>query len=228
MNEHTKLITIALKGIMRLAMIIQCDFDGTITEDDVSFILLDAFAQGDWRRLFQQYREHKITVGEFNAKAFAMVKVGREKLLEVARGRVKLRAGLNELVAYCRSRGFRFVIVSNGLDFYIKSILKDVGLGDIEVYAAQARFHPGGLKVQYIGPAGTPLSSDFKVAYTTAFLKQGYRVVYVGNGPSDISPAAQAHYVFARDGLLDCCRGTNLKCKPFDDLNDVVRGLESL
>jgi 2-hydroxy-3-keto-5-methylthiopentenyl-1-phosphate phosphatase len=210
-------------------MIIQSDFDGTITEEDVSFMLLDAFAQGDWREIFEQYRQNKITVGEFNTKAFAMVKVGREKLLEVARDGVRLRTGLHELASYCRSRGFRFVIVSNGLEFYIKSILEDVGLaGNIEVHAAQTRFHPSGLKVQYIGPDGTPLMSDFKAAYTRAFLKQGYRVVYVGNGPSDMSPAAQAHYVFAREGLLDRCRETNLKCNPFDDLNDIVKGLESL
>ena len=209
-------------------MIIQCDFDGTITEEDVSFMLLDTFAQGDWRKWFQQYREDKISVGDFNTKAFAMVKVGSEDLLEVARDKVKLRDGLHNLIAYCQSRGFRFVIVSNGLDFYIKSILKDVGLGDIEVYAAQTRFHPGGLEVQYIGPDGTPLSSDFKAAYTRVFLKQGYRVVYVGNGPSDIAPASLAHHVFARDGLLDCCREMNLECKPFDDLNDVVKGLELL
>jgi len=209
-------------------MIIQCDFDGTITEEDVSFMLLDTFAQGDWRKWFQQYRENKISVGDFNTKAFSMVKVGSEELLEAARDKVKLRDGLHELVTYCQSRGFRFVIVSNGLDFYIKSILKDVGLGNIEVNAAQTRFYPGGLEVQYIGPDGTPLSSDFKEAYTRAFLKQGYRVVYVGNGPSDISPAAQAHHIFARDGLLDCCREMNLECEPFDDLNDIVKGLELL
>jgi 2-hydroxy-3-keto-5-methylthiopentenyl-1-phosphate phosphatase len=210
-------------------MIIQSDFDGTITEEDVSFMLLDAFAQGDWRKIFEQYRQNKITVGEFNTRAFAMVKVSREKLLKVARDGVKLRAGLRELASYCRSRSFRFAIVSNGLEFYIKSILEDIGLaGDIEVYAAQTRFHPSGLKVQYIGPDGTPLMSDFKAAYTRTFLKQGYRVVYVGNGPSDMSPAAQAYYVFAREGLLDCCRETNLKCNPFDDLNDIVKGLESL
>jgi len=120
------------------------------------------------------------------------------------------------------------VIVSNGLDFYIKSILKDVGLGNIEVHAAQTRFHPGGLEVQYIGPDGTPLSSDFKGAYTRAFLKQSYRVVYVGNGPSDITPASLAQHIFARDGLLDYCKDKNLPCQPFDDLNDVIRGLESL
>ena len=209
-------------------MIIQCDFDGTITEEDVSFTLLDTFAQGDWREWLQQYRENKISVGDFNVRAFAMVKAGREELLEVVRDKVKLRAGLHQLVTYCQRRGFRFLIVSNGLDFYIKSILKDVGLGNIEVHAAQTRFHPGGLEVQYIGPDGTPLSSHFKEAYTREFLKQGYRVVYVGNGPSDISPASQAHHVFARDGLLDCCRERNLECEPFDDLNDIVKGLELL
>jgi len=209
-------------------MLIQCDFDGTITEEDVSFMLLDTFAQGDWRKVLRQHREHKISVGDFNAKAFAMVKVGREDLLEVARGKVELRDGLYELVTCCQSRGFRFVIVSNGLDFYIKAILKDVGLGDIEVYAAQTRFHPGGLKVQYIGPDGTPLSSDVKEAYIRAFLKQGYRVIYVGNGPSDISPAVHAHHVFATGELLDYYREMNLECKPFDDLNDIAKSLESL
>jgi len=223
------LIAITLIGIMRLpTMIIQCDFDGTITEEDVSFMLLDAFADGDWRKLFQEYREHKISVGDFNARAFAMVKASKKELLEIAQSKVKLRAGLHELVNYCRSRGFRLVIVSNGLDFYIRSILKDVGLGDIEVYAAKTRFYRSRLKVQYIGPDGAPLVSDFKAAYIRAFLKQGYRVIYVGNGPSDIAPAVLAHYIFARDGLLDCCREMNLKCTPFDDLNDITKSLEFL
>jgi 2-hydroxy-3-keto-5-methylthiopentenyl-1-phosphate phosphatase len=211
-----------------MAMIIQCDFDGTITEEDVSFTLLDAFAQGDWRKIFQQYRDNKISVGDFNTKAFAMVKAGREELLEVAKSKIKLRDGLHELVTYCQRRGFQLVIVSNGLDFYITSILEDVGLGDIEAHAAQTRFYPDRLSVQYIGPDGTPLSSDFKKAYTRLFLKQGYRVVYVGNGPSDIFPASLAHHIFARDGLLDCCKERNLQCQPFDDLNDIVRGLELL
>ena len=210
---------------------IQCDFDGTITEEDISFMMLDAFAQGDWREIFEQYRQNKISVGEFNTRAFAMVKASKTELLEVARNRVRLRGGLHELVSHCRSRGFRFVIVSKGLDFYIAAILKDAGLEDIEVYAAKTRFYRGGrrgLKVQYIGPDSTPLASDFKEAYTKAFLKQGYQVIYVGNGPSDIAPALHARHVFARDGLLDGCREINLKCTPFNDLNDIVRGLGSL
>jgi 2-hydroxy-3-keto-5-methylthiopentenyl-1-phosphate phosphatase len=212
-------------------MLIQCDFDGTLTEEDVSFALLDTFAQGDWREWFERYRQNKISVGEFNTKAFAMVKASRAELLKVAREKVRLRAGLYELVGYCRRQGFRFVIVSNGLDFYITTILNDAGLGDIEVHAAKASFHSGGrrgLKVQYIGPDNTPMLRGFKDAYTKVFLKEGYQIIYVGNGPSDVAPAAYAYRVFARDGMLDGCRETGLKCTPFNDLNDVIRGLESL
>jgi 2-hydroxy-3-keto-5-methylthiopentenyl-1-phosphate phosphatase len=209
-------------------MIIQSDFDGTITEEDVSFALLDAFAQGDWRELFQYYRENKIPVGEFNTRAFAMVKATKAELLKVAREEVRLRAGLHELIDYCQQRGFRFVIVSNGLEFYIDAIMKDAGLGDIEFHAARTQFDSQGLKVQYIGPDNTPMLRGFKDAYTKIFLEEDPRLVYVGNGPSDVPPALNAHHVFARDGMLEGCQEINLKCTPFNDLNDIVRGLESL
>ena len=206
--------------------LVQCDFDGTITEEDVSFFLLDACAQGDWRRLLREYKEHRISVGEFNTKAFAMVKADKHTLLEALKGEVKVRAGLHELVNYCLKKGFRLVIVSNGLDFYIGAVLKDMGLGNIEVYAAQASFHPEGMKVQYVGPDGKRLDDGFKEAYIKSFLKLGYRVIYIGNGDSDVAPAKYADYVFATGDLLAYCRENNLKYKPFETFLDVVRELD--
>jgi 2-hydroxy-3-keto-5-methylthiopentenyl-1-phosphate phosphatase len=206
-------------------ILVQCDFDGTVTEEDISFFLLDAFAQGDWRRLLRNYKEHKISVGEFNTKAFAMVEADKHKLLEALKGNVKVRAGLHELVNYCLEKGFRLVIVSNGLDFYVEAVLKDLGLRNIEVYAAQASFHPEGMKVQYVGPDGKRLEDSFKEAYTQAFLKLGYRVIYIGNGDSDVAPAKYAHHVFATGDLLAYCRENNLKYKPFETFIDVVKEL---
>ena len=208
--------------------LVQCDFDGTITEEDTSFFLLDAFAQGDWRRLLRDYKEHRISVGEFNTKAFAMVKAAESTLLGALKGKVKVRAGLHELVNYCLKKGFRFVIVSNGLAFYERAVLTDLGLGDIEVHAAQSSFHPEGMKVQYVGPDGKRLGDGFKEAYTQSFLKLGYRVIYIGNGDSDVAPIEYAHHVFATGDLLAHCRGNNLKCKPFETFFDVVRELNSM
>ena len=210
--------------------IVQCDFDGTITEKDVSFLLLDAFADGNWRQLLEDYRGGKITVGAFNREAFAMVKADKQTLLNLifANKEVEIRTGFNELLSYCSKKSFKFVIVSNGLDFYIEAVLKNVSIDNIEIYAAQTQFTSDGLKVKYTGPDGRQLKDNFKDAYTELFLGRGYRVVYIGNGISDFPPAKQAHHIFATGDLLTYCKEKNLSCTPFDDLNDVVRGLELL
>ena len=208
--------------------LIQCDFDGTVTEEDVSFFLLDTFAQGDWRGLLRQYKENRISVGDFNTRAFAMVKHDKAALLKEVKVKTKVRPGFQELVNYCQKKDFRLVIVSNGLDFYIGAVLKDLGLENIEVHAAQASFHPEGMVVQYIGLDGKIVEDGFKDAYVKSFLKLGYRVIYVGNGDSDFPPAKYAHHVFATGELLTYCRENNLNCKPFENFIDIVTYIDVL
>jgi 2-hydroxy-3-keto-5-methylthiopentenyl-1-phosphate phosphatase len=94
------------------------------------------------------------------------------------------------------------------------------------VFAAQARFGPRGIEARYIGPDGIQLQDDFKEKYTRLFLKRGYQIIYVGNGISDVLPASLAHRTFATSQMLTHCKKTNLRCTPFNDLNDVVRDLE--
>ena len=208
--------------------LIQCDFDGTITEEDMGFLLLDSFASKDWRRLLTEYREGRMSVGRFNTRAFTMVKADRQTLLKFVSSKVKIRAGFHELLAYCRRKNFRFVIVSNGLVFYIEAILRHVGIDNIDILAAKADFTGNGVDTKYIGPGGNEIQDGFKEAYIRLFLSRGYRVVYIGNGNSDTLPARQADHIFATGELLTYCKETNLDCTPFTDLNDVVSGLELL
>jgi len=107
-------------------------------------------------------------------------------------------------------------------------MLKDIGLENLEVHAAQSSFHPEETKVQYVGPDGNELDDGLKEAYIKSFLRQGYRVVYVGNGDSDILPAKYAHLILARGELLDYCRENNLECKPFNDFTDIIKTLQFL
>ncbi len=219
-----------MKPTEAMKTIVQCDFDGTITEKDASFLLLDAFADGNWRQVLEEYIEGKITVGAFNTRAFAMIKADKKTLLDFMfkSGQIKIRPGFQELLAYCSKNNWEFVIISNGLQFYIEAILQNAGINNIEVFAAQNRFKTDGVEVKYIGPDGNQLAGGFKEAYTELFLDRGYRVIYAGNGISDIYPARKAHHVFATGELLKGCRETNLNCTPFDDLNDIIRGLELL
>jgi 2-hydroxy-3-keto-5-methylthiopentenyl-1-phosphate phosphatase len=210
-------------------ILIQCDFDGTITQEDVSFTLLENFADGNWRERLKDYQNGKITVGRFNTEAFAMVKADRETLVKHALEQVRIRYAFPQFLAYCEHSGIKLVIVSNGLDFYIEAIMRALGAPQIEFVAARTKFTPQGLDVQYIGPDGkTRLEEDFKGAYTTSFLDQGYRVMYAGNGTSDLLPAKRTSHIFATGSLEKHCKRLNIEHTPFTDFKQVMDTLEGL
>ncbi|UCB43015.1 MAG: MtnX-like HAD-IB family phosphatase [Dehalococcoidales bacterium] len=211
--------------------LVQCDFDGTVTIGDVGFMLLDAFASGDWRQWEDKYAAGEISVGRFNTEVFSMVNADKQTLLDYIKGRVVIRPGFSEFVTLCRQQDFRLVIVSNGLEFYIEQIIKDIGVPDLEIHAADTHFHPDGLRVRYIGPDGTVVDSGPKDAFANLFLADGYRVVYIGDGRSDFEPARRCHMVFAAaDGgnLLSYCHRENVECQPYISFHDIVSVMETL
>jgi 2-hydroxy-3-keto-5-methylthiopentenyl-1-phosphate phosphatase len=157
-----------------------------------------------------------------------MVKADKETLISYARQHSQLRAGFKELLNYCKQNGIEFVIVSNGLDFYIETVLNDLGLNKLKTLAGRTEFDHNGITVRYIGPEGNELMSGFKEAYTRLYINQGYRIVYIGNGISDIPAARLSYRVFAREDLLEHCSEAGLKCIPFNDMNDVINGLADI
>jgi 2-hydroxy-3-keto-5-methylthiopentenyl-1-phosphate phosphatase len=209
---------------------VQLDFDGTVTEEDVSFLLLDTYVGGGWRDYLKEYTEGRISVGAFNKKVFGMMKADEKTLTDfvLTSDRVKIRPGFKELIDYCGEKGYKTVIVSNGLIFYIKTILHKLGIDGLTIHAAESTFSSDGMKVRYLGPEGKEVDAGFKEAYTRMLCQQGYQVVYVGDGKSDIYPSRLARYVCATADLLKRCRAENLKCYPFIDFFDVIKIIESL
>jgi 2-hydroxy-3-keto-5-methylthiopentenyl-1-phosphate phosphatase len=69
--------------------------------------------------------------------------------------------------------------------------------------------------------------SRFKERWTEHFSRDGARVIYVGDGTSDIAAASMCSIVFARDSLLTSLRerGYHGVLCPFDTLEDVADGL---
>ena len=207
--------------------LIQCDFDGTVTFEDASFLMLDTFARGDWREINRVYEAGLMTVGKFNDEAFGLVRATKEELLKSIEGKVKVRPGFRQFVSFCRRTGLRLAIVSNGLDFYIEDILAREGLHDVEVHAASTRFHGISLSVQYYGPDGQPVDDAFKARFVSHFLDEGYRVVYIGDGSSDYVPARQCDRIFATGTLLRKCIESGIAHCHFDDFNEIERAMQS-
>ncbi|MCL2149511.1 MAG: HAD-IB family phosphatase [Dehalococcoidia bacterium] len=209
-------------------LLVQCDFDGTLTVGDISFLILDEFTGKLWRQELADYLQGKVTVNRFNSRAFARLKADRAELIHFVRTNSVVRPGFQELLETCCEKNFRFVIVSNGMAFYIETILEMQGVPDIEFIAGRGEFSPQGMKSWYPGPDGQPIEDGFKVAWTEHFLEQGYRLIYAGNGISDFAPACRCERIFAIDSLAEECRKAGVEYIPFADLHDIARALREV
>ena len=209
--------------------LLQCDFDATLTIGEVSHTLLEQFAEGDWKPIQRDYYGGRITVEDCNTRQFAMIKASRETLKDflVNSGKVVLRPGFSELFDYAKKSGYDISIISNGLEFYISTILENLGLNNIEVIAARSEFTGDGIILTYPGPDGILMESGFKASWAGVQQERGFdRIYFLGDGAADAPPARRATHIFAIGTLLKICREENLACTPFNDLFDIINWLE--
>ena len=209
-------------------LMVQCDFDGTVTVGIVSEIIREAFGPDELRGMEEDYLAGKCSVEESNINQFALVRATRKQIEDLVLGDVVVRYAFDEFADYCRGEGIRFAIVSSGLDLYIEPILTQLGLDDIEVYSAAAEATPGGVAVEYRDPCGSVIVDGFKDSYVRHFKGQGYTVVYVGDGLSDIAPAQRADFVVARDSLSAHFQQRDLPHFSFDNFKDVGEHVERI
>ncbi|MES1209485.1 MAG: haloacid dehalogenase-like hydrolase, partial [Pseudomonadota bacterium] len=135
------------------------DFDGTLTVDDVTTLLWDRYLTYDWRReLLPPTYGGEWTPLQMIARGYGDIPVGPQQLLDEARAHARLRSGLDALVAFCRSRGWPFLVLSHGLTFYIQDLLPP----DVAFTAFAGEFVDGRWKVTL--PPGVEVGpgQDFK------------------------------------------------------------------
>ncbi len=209
-------------------MIIQCDFDGTITMNNLSILLRDRFAPMGWQELESDYLCGRLTVEQSNRQQYALIKESRKTLQEFARQNVVVRPGFLQFVERCRATGIRFAIVSSGLDFYIEAVLSDIGAPDLELHCARTSFGQDGIVVTYFGPEGDALEDGFKKRYLGWLRSQGNPVIYIGDGLSDFDAACAAEYVFATDHLHRLLDASSVPHYTLSAFSDIWRHLSSV
>jgi 2-hydroxy-3-keto-5-methylthiopentenyl-1-phosphate phosphatase len=182
-------------------MIIQCDFDGTIIENNLSVLIREYFAPVAWRAIETDYLEGRITVEESNRRQFSLIKEPKGKLQEFVRCHINVRKGFLEFTAKCEAEGNHLVVVSSGLDFYIETVLGELGMFDIELYCGKTEFTEKGIIVRYTDHMGNGIEHGFKVSYLNWLKQHDKNVIYIGDGLSDLEAARNASYVFAMGHL---------------------------
>ncbi|GBD11347.1 2-hydroxy-3-keto-5-methylthiopentenyl-1-phosphate phosphatase [bacterium HR23] len=213
-------------GSQRPAILV--DFDETAAEQNVAELLLTAFCHADWRSLRDAFRTGRITLRDYQERAFAGVSASPECMARYVQEHASLRPGFVDLAHFCRAQGVPLAIVTNGLEFYVHALLERYGLLPlVEVYGVQARFTPYGPVYTY--PWATPYCWEWgncKCRVLDHFRGRGYHIIYVGDSQnSDLCPASRSDLLFAHRSLLDYCRKAGIPAHPLGDFTDVLKVL---
>ena len=202
------------------------DFDGTVTRTDVAVGILEEFAPSEWWEIEELHRARKIGTRETMVRQFALVRARETDLLRFVDRTVTMDQTFREFVAFCRSRGYVLEIVSEGLDLYVRYLLRKWDI-EVPVRTNHAVTEDGHVRIEYPWADATcTLCGTCKLLRLFELRANGYRTAYVGDGHSDLCPAIEADLVFAKAELASLCREEEIEFVPFDDFSDVQRGLE--
>ena len=199
------------------------DFDNTITKGDVLDGLIERFAVDDvWRELEAEWAAGRIGARECLDGQLRSMR-GTWPEFESQLLAVELDPGFGRLRGVLREARVELTILSDNFDRFLEVVLRRHGHADARYFANHVEFAGSGLLPSF--PHYNPQCPGCAHCKKTHFVPRRDRVVYIGDGASDICPAREADTVFAKSSLLGHLQGAGLPCRPFDDLAGVAAEL---
>lgn len=212
--------------------VVFCDFDGTVTQIDVTDLLLTQFAHPSWREVEQEWIRGLIGSRECLERQMALVEASAKELNSLIDS-VPIDPHFSKFFRFTRKRDLPFYLLSDGFDFIIRRVLKRCRISG-QVRNGTHLFSSG-LRVEgrrllpWFPHSALPCEHGCamcKAAVMRRLKRDRHPVIFIGDGLSDRYAVEEADLVFARRPLLAYCRERGLACEPFGSFVEIEQALE--
>lgn len=185
------------------------DFDGTISLEDTTDVILERFADPEWRKVESEWLAGIIGSRECLARQIDLVRATPEELDSVVED-VPLDPHFPELVALCRNHGVPLTVISDGLDRIITKMLARAGV-DVPVLANRLEWRgQNRWRLGFPHEAGDCRSQAGNCKCQALAGEPGKVRILIGDGRSDFCAAETADLVVAKGALAEHCQATGL------------------
>lgn len=202
-----------------------CDFDGTITTVDTTDRVLGRLAAPAWEEIEDDWRAGRITAAACMQAQIALIE-GDDAALDAVLDEIELADGFADFAAWCETHAVPLTIVSDGVDYFIKRILRRHGIADLPVVSNKLDGVEGARRLaQPHRREGCAAGSGVcKCEATSKRLVKGARptMVYVGDGRSDFCVSGRSDLLFAKDDLAAYAASRGQVHHAFNSFHDVV------
>lgn len=211
--------------------ILVSDFDGTITKIDTLSKFLEDYAEPKWLDIENDWRDGKFGSQECLTKQFALVPDLTPNLIDKFLNTMDIDDGFVPFSKKLKKKNIPIVILSDGLDYFINSILEKNGLDFINVITNHAYFNDNGRFIIEFPNDSSKCTNDAgtcKCKVVRNLKKMYRRVIYVGDGASDFCVSKEPDIVFAKAGLAEYCRNNNIDYIAYKTYNDITDKFNSI
>ena len=199
------------------------DFDGTITKEGLIDRVLEEFADPQWMDIEQSWVRGEIGSRDCLAMQTKLIKAKVRDLLDFLES-IHIDETFVDFVRYYRTKAFETVILSDGIDLFIKSILDRYGLNDIRVYSNSLGCTDGSYEMYfpYFRKDCLSRSGICKCKIMEELSSPEGTNILVGDGRSDFCIARKVDLTFAKSELLDFCRAENIPHIEHREFGDII------
>jgi len=204
--------------------VIQCDFDGTISVDDVTDSMLERFARPGWREIEAEWEAGRIGSGECMKRQVALLDMSRAELDDFLAG-VAIDPHFLSFVKAAKRQDVALQVVSDGIDSAIHRVLALHGLEGLPVHANHlVQLDERRWRLTSPNAAATCVSAcgTCKCELLARHTATSHKVLFVGDGRSDFCVAAKADFVLAKSRLIDHCVAERIPHAAFGDFEDAL------
>lgn len=216
---------------MSRQVVIFCDFDGTVAEQEVIVSLFEAFAPPEWEAVRDAVIGGTMSVRAGVGHLFAQIPSRRvPEMVAYARRIAAFRPGFREFLEYCRAHGHQFLLTSGGIDFFIYPLLDGLLPRD-QIYCNGSDVSGPTVRILWPYACDDQCQADCgmcKPSIMRRFPPDRYLRVVVGDGVTDLEAARLADRVMARDLLALRCEQAGIVYEPFETFYDVMAALDRL
>jgi 2-hydroxy-3-keto-5-methylthiopentenyl-1-phosphate phosphatase len=202
------------------------DFDNTLTSGDVLDEVIATFSPDErWREWEEAWTQGRISARDCLREQVGALRVTREALLRHLSA-VRVDPAFSEILAWARPRGVSVTIVSDSFVPLIQHVLNGSGISGVRIVANELRFCGERLipSFPHYDPA-FPRSANAKARHLVR--RRGRRVVFAGDGYSDVDAALASDVVFAKAKLATELAVRGVPFRPFETLAPVLFFLEA-
>lgn len=203
--------------------IIFCDFDGTITKEDTIDMLLTTFASDKWLKIEEMWEQGLIGSRECLEKQMECIEFFSEEMLDNFINHTVIDESFIPFLEKVKQLRLSLYIVSDGFDLLINKILNKYNITGIKVFSNRLLLIDNKFKTFFpYYDSDCEAKSGLCKCNIVKNLGLNRKIIYIGDGRSDLCGSKHADILFAKNKLAAYCKNINRQFVYFNNFEQIL------